>query len=300
MLQVFRSRLSFHAAVVAILAVTIGSHSAAAADVIPANADAFQTLPGSAGITLPGIGLIPLEGATEFSTPTIPLTAAEVARLNSLAPNLNLVSYQLEWVDPHGNVVGPTSAHKVSQELVPVVNTTPNFDTVIQRLDPLTFTAGGQTQETQIRILMLDLQSVSPVLIGGFHYEGLVRLANGSPVYDPADLAAPQYLGNVKFDSTLLDPNGVHGTLDLGVTGPTPTAANLGADLPSGMEGLPVNFDIQFIPLDGGPAIPTQNGEVIFQNNGASSFAPNIPEPGSGILLATALGLGAGLWRRHR
>ncbi len=138
------------------------------------------------------------------------------------------------------------------------------------------------------RILMLNLQSVAPVLISGFHYEVLAVLASGSPVYDPSDTANPQYLGNVKFDSTSIDSTGVHGTLDLGVTGPTPTTANLGADLPSGMEGLPVNFDIQFIPLDGGPAIADVKQEVVFQNTGPSLFGPVVPEPSSAVLLLSA------------
>ena len=262
---------------------------AARAGQISANADAFQTLPGAASVTLPGIGTVALEGA-EFSAPGTdphyPLTVDEVTRLNALAPSLGLVQYQLEWVDAHGNVVGPTSMHKVGQILVPVITTTPNFDTVVQRLDTLTFTAAGQVRATQIRILMLNLQSVAPVVIGGFHYEVLVVLANGSPVYDPNDTANPQYAGNLKFDSTLVDAAGVSGTLDLGLTGPTPTAANLGADLPSGMEGLPVNFDVQFIPLDGGPQLPDVKQEVIFQNLGPSSFGP-VPEPSSLVILLT-------------
>jgi hypothetical protein len=242
-----------------------------------------------------------LEGA-EFSAPgTIPyypLSAADVARLNALAPNLGVVQYHLEWVDAHGSVVGPTSAHKVGQVLVPMLDTTPNFDTVIQRLDTLTFTAGGQVQETRIRPLMLDLQSVSPVNISGFHYEAVVVLANGRPVFDPADSLDPQYTGNLKFDSAFLDSSGVHGTLDLGVTGPAPTSANLGADLPSGTEGLPVNFDIQFIPLDGGPSIADTKAEVIFQNTGPSSFDP-VPEP-SPLVLLLAAGLTGGLALRRR
>ncbi len=44
---------------------------------------------------------------------------------------------------------------------------------------------------------MLNLQSVAPVLISGFHYEVLAVIASGSPVYDPSDTANPQYLGNV-------------------------------------------------------------------------------------------------------
>jgi hypothetical protein len=93
-------------------------------------------------------------------------------------------------------------------------------------------------------------------------------------------------------------PSGVHGTLDLGVTGTTPTSANLGANLPSGMEALPVNFEIQFIPLDGGPGIAPKSNEVIFQNLGPSSFGP-APEPGSGVLLLVgALCLVGGRSRR--
>ena len=276
----------------------------ARADQILANAEAFQTLPGTASVTLPGIGVVPLEGA-EFSpagtSPYYPLSAAEVTRLNTLAPNLGLVTYSLQWVDEHGSVVGPTSVHKVGQELVPTINTTPNFDTVVQRLDTLTFTAAGQVQETQIRILMLDLQSVAPVVIGGFHYEMVAILANGSPVYDSTDTMHPQYLGNLKFDATAVTAAGVFGTLDLGVTGPTPTASNLGADLPSGMEGLPVNFDIQFIPLDGGPTINPMQSEVIFQNTGPSSFGP-VPEPSSLALLLTAAVAISGrfAWRNRR
>jgi hypothetical protein len=72
-----------------------------------------------------------------------------------------------------------------------------------------------------------------------------------------------------------------------GVTGPTPTATNLGADLRSGMEALPVNFDIQFIPLDGEPSLPEVKNEVIFQNTGWSTFSP-VPEPSS--LLITGVG----------
>jgi hypothetical protein len=303
------SRIRFRAAhcaahaLLAVGALLLSAESNAAT--IAANADAFQTTPGSASVTLPGIGAIPLEGA-EFSapgtSPFYPLTATEVSRLNTLAPNLGLVSYQLQWVDAHGSVVGPTSMHKVGQILVPVINTTPTFDTVIQRLNPVTLTAPGQAGETQIRVLMLNLQSVAPILLGVFHYEVIAVLANGDPVYDPTNLGAPQYAGNVKFHATAVTGSQVTGTLDLGVTGPTPTTANLGADLPSGMEALPVNFDIQFIPLDGGPQINPVIQETIFTNTGPSSFGPNsVPEPSSFVLLLTSVVLTAGFaWRKPR
>ena len=291
-----------HSRIAFIAALSLLAPAAAVAGTITANADAFQTLPGDASLTLPGIGVVPLEGA-EFgapgSDPYYPLSSADDSRLNALAPNLGSVAYQLQWADADSSVVGPTFSQKAGQVLAPALNTTPDFDTVIERLNDVTFTAGGQVQETQTQILMLNLQSVAPVVIGGFHYEMLAVLANGNPVYDPSDTSNPQYTGNLKFDSTSVSPGGgVSGTLDLGVTGPTPTAANLGADLPSGMEGLPVNFDIQFIPLDGGPAIPDMRDEVILQNTGPSSFASAVPEPGSLLLLGSALpGLG---WLRRR
>lgn len=298
------NRAARRASLALLAAIAVFSPAATAADDVPANADAWQTRPGDASIVLPaalGGATVLMEGA-EFSppgtSPYYPLTAAEVTRLNALAPNLGLVSYQLEWVDPHGSVVGPTSMHKVGQELVPVLNTTPNFDTVVQRLSTVSFTGAGQSQETAIRILMLDLQSVAPVLIGGFHYEVVAILANGSPVYDPADSANPQYTGNLKLNSTAITPAGVTGTLDMGVTGPTPTAANLGANLPAGMLGLPVSFDLLFIPLDGGPAIPGVKDEVIFQNPSLGTFSA-LPEPSGLVLLLTSSVLVGGLALRR-
>jgi hypothetical protein len=141
---------------------------------------------------------------------------------------------------------------------------------------------------------MLNLQSVAPVVIGGFHYQILETLANGSPVYDPSDLVHPQFIGNETLTANSFDGSGrVSGTADLGATGPTPTGANLGADLPAGMLGLPVNFDIQFIPLDGGPAISPFTQEDIFQNPSAFQYVPSpAPEPGTAtLLLLGGLGL---------
>jgi hypothetical protein len=99
-------------------------------------------------------------------------------------------------------------------------------------LSNVTLNAAGNVGETKIQIIMLDLQSVSSVTIGGFYYEVLVLLANGSAV---CDNPCTEFTGNLKFDATSI--NGTSGlpsgTLDLGVTGPTPTSANLGSNLPS-------------------------------------------------------------------
>ena len=268
----------------------------AAAAQILANADAFQTLPGAASITLPsalGGAVVPMEGA-EFSTPApgtpfYPLTTADATRLNNLAPNLGLVQLAAPvggWA--HGTPVGPTSIHKVGQVLVPVVNTTPNFDTVVQRLTTLNFTSAGRVQESQIRVLMLDLQSVAPVVIGGFHYEVFAVFANGSPVYDPAVTSAPQYLGNMKFDVDLSHFIGGLGHPGPGRDGADPNDGKPRAqDLPSGMEAPPLNFQLQFMALDGGPALPNVTDELIFQNTGLSSFN-TVPEPSSFAILLTA------------
>ncbi|HEV2444535.1 MAG TPA: PEP-CTERM sorting domain-containing protein, partial [Candidatus Sulfopaludibacter sp.] len=268
---------------------------------------AFATLPPLLGGTtfvnlgVFGLGNIALEGANEThfcrgshcvsNTPFDPLTGTEISDLLFKAPQLagSLLSYQVQFVDQHGAVVGPTSAHKVGTIITPVLNANPNFDTVVLRLDPLVFTGVGEVFETPITIAMLNLQSVNPLLIFGFHYELLVTLLNG-----PVD---PQFTGNIKLDSTAINSSGgVFGTVDMGVTGPAPTTANLGANLPSGMEGLPVNFDIQFIPLDGGPSLPSQNGESIFQNPTLGTFGPT-PEPSTFGLLAIG---GAVMWLASR
>src|SRR5260370_37743803 len=85
----------------------------AMAGLVQAGEDAIQTKPGDASGVLPGLGLIPLEGATDFSSPARPLTAAEVTRPNALAPDLRLVKYHLPWGDEHGSCVRPTSSHKL-------------------------------------------------------------------------------------------------------------------------------------------------------------------------------------------
>jgi len=66
------------------------------------------------------------------------------------------------------------------------------------------------------------------------------------------------------------------------------------------MLGLPVDFDIQFIPLDGGPSLPSNSGETIFQNPTLGTLNP-VPEPS----YLAALGIGGGAlllihYRRQR
>ncbi len=289
-MRLFTLRRAVPLTATALLILGLSAPAGAGQWVVGANADAFQTLPGNASITLPAIGAIPLEGA-EFTAnwgpnPYYPLTTQEALRLNALAPNLGIVSDQLVWVDPHGSVVStltpnPHAAHAVAQELIPVINTRPNFDTVVERMSTLVFTNTGVEQYTQTQLLMLNLQSVNAVVLGGFHYGVVVLAATDGPVVDST---ITQYKGNLGITANNLDGAG---TLDMGVTGPTPSAGDLGANLPSGMLGLPVSFDIQFIPLDGGPAIPDTQGEVIFQNPSLGTIQ-SIPEPSSFVCLLTS------------
>jgi hypothetical protein len=274
---------------------------------VTAGVDAFATLPpalgGDTSITLPGLNgdhPIFLEGANETqfcnashcisNTPLNSLTPAELAQLAMKAPSLasGLVTYQIQWVDAHGAVVGPTSQHAVGTSVVPVFMN-PNFDTVVQRVNTLTFTKQGQTLETPIDIAMLNLQSVNTVTIGGFRYEILVQLTNG-----PVD---PQFTGNIALTATTINSSGVFGTINMGATGPAPTTADLGENLPPNILGLPVSYDLIFDSLDGGPTIPSMTGEIIFQNPTLGSFKP-IPEPSSVMLLGIgAVGL---IWRLRR
>jgi hypothetical protein len=142
---------------------------------------------------------------------------------------------------------------------------------------------------------MLNLQSVQPLTIGGFHYELLLQLLGG-----PVD---PQLTGNLTLTATSIDSlGGVHGTLDMGFSNPA-TAADLLVDGLNGHNGLPVAFTASFMPLDAGPAIGDVSGNELFINTQLGTFQP-VPEPSSIILFGIGFGvigpLGFIRWRHRR
>lgn len=268
------------------------------AAIVNAAPDVFTTLPpalgGNTNVVLPGplaaLGPIALEGANELQfcaggvcvpgNHDRPLTPAEVIQLQNKGVN-GLVSYVVQFVDVHGSVVTAGSQHAVGTSVVPVLDTSPNFDTVVMRLNALTFTAPGQVAVTPITIEMLNLESVLPITIAGFHYRLLLQLLNG-----PVD---PQQMGNLTLTSTSIDLSGVHGTVDMGFTNAA-TSADLGVNGLNGHNGLPVAFMAQFLPLDGGPGIGAVSGNELFTNNRLGTFGP-IPEPASSVLIGIGIAI---------
>ena len=116
---------------------------------------------------------------------------------------------------------------------------------------------------------------------GGFHVSSFfdvfvdIQIGTAAPIIQGDEFRIPA--GQTPTGITITD-----------TSTQTETISGIAADLPSGTEGLPVDFDIQFIPLDGGPAILNPGGQQSFGS------WQTIPEPVSLALLGLGMiGLGA-------
>ena len=184
---------------------------------IPGTFDFFITDPGDTAIDLgtdPGGDNPPLPPGffgTIGPVPSDPFVQVGIP-LEGNPPVEDFMQFQpplvLDWVDPHGNVVGPDSVHAVGQQLVPL--NTHIYDTVVRRNDDAVFNAVADAPTVDIEIVALSLQSVDPIVV---HYgsEG-VRLWD---VFVTLDETAVQPVGSMDLTSdTFVDGVSVSGSID--------------------------------------------------------------------------------------
>jgi len=210
----------------------------------------------------------------------------------------------LEFVDPHGNIVGPDSVHAVGvnvkniDELVPF-----NFDTVVRRNSPVVFTDPGDPKPVPIEMTWLSLRSVAPIE---------VTFGGGS---DPTDFdifvglsdTLPQVAGRMLMTADDLTNSSATGQLDLGLENDQVDQDFENADTdpflgfqdyqdafqnnPAAL-GLPVLFQLRFInttdpedlfvfddPTGFGTGGAVRTASVFHNQSG--TFAFQIPEPSS-------------------
>ena len=184
---------------------------------VPGTFDFFITEPGETDIDLgtdplgdnpplpPGFfGAIGPDPSDPFAQAGIPLQGnPPVEDFMRFPPPLIL-----QWVDQHGNVVGPDSRHKVGQILVP--ENTHLADTVVRRNDDAVFNAVGEAPTVDIEIVALSLKSVEPIVV--------TYGSSGFKLWDvfvTLDETAVQPVGSIDLTSeTFVDGVSVSGTVD--------------------------------------------------------------------------------------
>jgi len=184
---------------------------------IPGTFDFFTTDPGETDIDIgtdpggdnpplpPGFfGAIGGDPSDPFARADIPLEGnPPVDKFERFPPPL-----VVQWVDTHGNAVGPDSVHKVNQILVP--ENTGKADTVVRRNDDAIFNGVGDAPTIDIEIVALSLQSVDPIVVT---YGGAgVKLWD---VFVTLDETAFQPVGSMDLTSdTFVDGVSVSGSID--------------------------------------------------------------------------------------
>ena len=184
---------------------------------IPGTFDFFKTDPGDTSIDigtepagdnppLPAgfFGTIGSDPSDPFSMAGIPLEGnPPVDEFQRFPPPT-----RLEWVDPHGNPVGPNSIHAVGQEMVTV--NVRNYDTVVERINDAEFSGLGDTPQVNIEIVALSLMGVEPIVVT-YGTSG-VKLWD---VFVTLDDTAVQPVGSMDLTSdTFVDGVSVSGTID--------------------------------------------------------------------------------------
>lgn len=238
------------------------------------------------------------------------------------------VNFEMEFVDPHGNVVGPDSMHAVGINVENPDSAVPfNFDTVVRRVGEATFTDPLDTQDIPIQITWLSLTSVAPITVT---YD-----TEPDKTFDVyvglSDRAPEQTTGRIRLTANNVTSGGggntADGDADLGETGDQVDQEINNASLtdeflaysefqqafdsnPNAL-GLPVLFQLRFVNiLDSGDivtfddptgvdtGIPGLRTTSVFHNTTGTFQVTNvIPEPGSGLLLV--LGIAALRARRR-
>lgn len=177
--------------------------------------------------------------------------------------------FRTKWLDPHGNEVGPNSAHKVQQVLEPI----DPFDTIIQRKDSATLANAGDSTEVEIEIIWLSLVSIDPIKVT-YGPEP----SSFFDVYVGLSDSTPQQQGKTRLTATV--PGGSEGTVDLGSkTDP--------------VLGLPLIYDVYFFDVnDSSTKYKISNVPARLYNSELGAYTA-VPEPSTWLHFGIGL---AGIW----
>ena len=228
----------------------------------PTTTDTPELPPGFFGVTLAGPS-DPIPAVPDFPVESYPFP--DVCGLPNPFP-VDQLELDIEWVDPHGNVVGPDSQHAVGTKEKVIVPTPPyNFDTVVRRNNAIDLSNPGESEPVEIEMVWLSLRSVDPIPVS---YGG----GSDTTFYDVyvclSDVVPP-VKGRVMFEAVTATPGEVTGTSDIGPStfDPDPLVGPQNPSQPADQQmqngqldffennpdqlGLPVAYKLVFLPVSG-------------------------------------------------